>query len=77
MEQFSNSGLAKRRKIIESQWTQFVAGKAPLSSEAIRRDIIGSWQRSAQTASISQAQAPADDAYTTSAPWKDLSSRQR
>lgn len=76
MQQFSSTGLAKRRRLIESQWSQFVAGSAPLSSEAIRRDIMGSWQRSAQITSIQQGQAPVDDAYTTSTLWKESILRQ-
>lgn len=76
MQQFSSSGLSKRRKLIESQWSQFVAGSAPLSNGTVRHDIIGSWQRSAQTASIQQSQAPTDDAYTTSTLWKESILRQ-
>lgn len=76
MQQISSSGLAKRRKIIESEWTQFVAGGVDLTTETIRRDIMGSWQRSVQTVATPQGQAPADDAYTTSALWKESLLRQ-
>lgn len=75
MEEISRLGLAKRRKIIESEWTQFVAGRADLSTQAIRRDIMGSWQRSVQTVSA-VGQAPADDAYTASHLWKESLLRQ-
>lgn len=75
MEQISRLGLAKRRKIIESEWTQFVAGRADLTTEAIRRDIMGSWQRSVQNVSA-VGQAPADDAYTVSNLWKESLLRQ-
>ena len=75
MEQISRLGLAKRRKIIESEWTQFVAGRTDLTTETIRRDIMSSWQRSVQNVSA-VGQAPADDAYTVSNLWKESLLRQ-
>lgn len=69
------SNLVKRRKMIEAQWHQWVAGQRDFSTH-IRSDIIGSWQRSAQMTAISQGQAPADDAYLTSRLWKESILRQ-
>lgn len=76
MQQLSSSGLFKRRKIIESQWNQFVIARADLTTETIRHDIIGSWRRSLQTVATQQDQAPVEDAYTTSTLWKESLLRQ-
>lgn len=77
MQPLASMGLAKRRKLIESQWQQFVAGNSPLSIQTIRQDIMGSWQRSAQSVIVKQQdQAPAEDAYTISHAWKESLLRQ-
>lgn len=75
MRQILRSNLVKRRKMIETEWSQWVAGQRDVTTN-IRSDIIGSWQRSAQAAAISQGQAPADDAYLTSRLWKESILRQ-
>lgn len=75
MQAILRSNLVKRRKMIEAEWHQWVAGQRDFSTH-IRSDIIGSWQRSAQMAAISQGQAPADDAYLTSRLWKESILRQ-
>ena len=75
MQQILRSSLVKRRKMIEAEWIQWIAGNHDFNMDSIRSDIQGSWQRSV-TVAIQQGRAPADDAYLTSKLWKESVIRQ-
>lgn len=76
MQQISRSSLVKRRKMIEAEWNQLAAGCYDFSTDSVRGDIMGSWQRSLQAVAAQQGQAPVDDAYLTSRLWKESLIRQ-
>lgn len=76
MQQISRSSLVKRRKMIEAEWNQLAAGCYDFSTDSVRGDIMGSWQRSLQAVAAQQSQAPVDDAYLTARLWKESLIRQ-
>lgn len=76
MQQISRSSLVKRRKMIEAEWNQLAAGCYDFSTDSVRGDIMGSWQRSLQAVAAQQGQAPVDDAYLTARLWKESLIRQ-
>ncbi len=66
----ASEGLVQRRQDIEAQWRRFRTGQPLIQGNAVRDDIISSWERSAGYLQTYQLHAPAEDPAVAKAQWK-------